>query len=298
MAHIPVLPNEVMEYLRPETGNRYLDCTVGAGGHSGMILERSGPAGFLVGLDRDREALSLAEENLKRFAGRFTFFHADYKDFERVFPPEYRQKFHGILADLGVSSMQLGRAERGFSFQREGPLDMRMDPSKGVTASDLIRDLPERELEKLIRLYGEERFAGRIAGTIVRERATAPIVTTLRLAGIIKDAVPVAARHGRLHPATRTFQALRIAVNRELEGLSEFILAAYEWLAPGGRLAVISFHSLEDRIVKRTFLSLVRKVKKDPKFQWTKRPVVPSLSEVSSNPASRSAKLRVIERRV
>lgn len=261
-----------------------------------MLLEGSSPDGFLFGLDRDPNALALAEEKLARFVGRFKLIRSDFRSFQQVVPEERKGKFNGILADLGVSTMQLEEAERGFSFRIEGPLDMRMDPDAPMSAADLVRDLPERELEKIIRVYGEERFSPRIARAIVRERAAGPIETTVQLADLVRRAFPASARHGRIHPATRTFQALRIAVNRELEGLAEFISAAYEWLIPGGRLGVISFHSLEDRIVKRTFLTLVDKEKKGDRFSYTRKPVIPSDEETESNPASRSAKLRVIER--
>lgn len=289
---------EVISYLRVEPGKTYIDCTVGGGGHSEAILEKSSPDGFLFGLDRDQSALDQADERLKeRFQGRYHFYHSDFRSFNQLIDPEKKGKIHGILADLGVSSMQLGSPERGFSFQATGPLDMRMDRSQQESASDLVRTLSERELARIIETYGEERYAGRIARAIVRERETDPILTTAHLSELVKRSVPPVYRYGRIHPATRTFQALRIAVNRELESLSEFIQEAFQFLEKGGRLAVISFHSLEDRIVKRTFLSLVQKIKKDPLFQWTKRPLCPTEAEIRQNHASRSAKLRVIERR-
>jgi 16S rRNA (cytosine1402-N4)-methyltransferase len=299
MSHIPVLLNEVISYLKVKPGGIYIDCTVGGGGHSEAILEQSSPGGFLFGIDKDQSALDLADRRLReKFEGRYRFFHGDYKDFQQMIDLDKKGDIHGVVADLGVSSMQLSAPERGFSFQKDGPLDMRMDLSQPVKASDLVNDLPVRELADLIRTYGEERYANQIARAIVRAREENPILTTAGLAGIIKENVPPAYRYGRIHPATRTFQAIRIAVNRELESLSEFIKNIFQYLAPGGRLAVISFHSLEDRIVKRTFLSLIQKKKKDPDFQWTKKPVCPSEEEVESNPASRSAKLRVIERRI
>jgi 16S rRNA (cytosine1402-N4)-methyltransferase len=289
---------EVISYLRVEPGKTYIDCTVGGGGHSEAILKKSSPDGFVFGLDRDQSALDQAEERLKeRFQGRYHFYHSDFRSFNQVIDSEKKGKIHGILADLGVSSMQLGSPERGFSFQATGPLDMRMDRSQQEQASDLVRTLPEKDLARIIETYGEERYAGRIARAIVRERETNPIGTTAHLAELVKRSVPPVYRYGRIHPATRTFQAFRIAVNRELESLSDFIQEAFQFLEKGGRLAVISFHSLEDRIVKRTFLSLVQKSKKDPLFQWTKRPLSASEAEIRKNPASRSGKLRVIERR-
>lgn len=289
---------EVISYLRIEPGKTYIDCTVGGGGHSEAILEKSSPDGFLFGLDRDQSAIDQAEKRLReRFQGRYRFYHSDFRSFNLLIDPAKKGKVHGIIADLGVSSMQLGSPERGFSFQAAGPLDMRMDRSQKEKASDLVQSLPERELARMIETYGEERYSGRIARAIVREREINPILTTEHLAELVKRAVPAVYRHGRIHPATRTFQAIRIAVNRELESLSEFIQEAFQFLEKGGRLAVISFHSLEDRIVKRTFLSLVQKSKKDPFFQWTKRPLRPTEAEIRENPASRSAKLRVIERR-
>jgi 16S rRNA (cytosine1402-N4)-methyltransferase len=290
--------DEVITFLKVEPGKTYLDCTVGGGGHSEAILEKSSPGGFLFGLERDQSALVQADERLReRFRGRYRFYHSDFKDVSQVIDSEKKGTIHGILADLGVSTMQLGNPERGFSFQQSGPLDMRMDQSQGLQASDLVATLSERDLTALIHDFGEERYAGRIARAIVREREKNRIESTGALSELIKNAVPSHYRYGRIHPATRTFQALRIAVNRELESLSEFILEIFQYLVIGGRLAIISFHSLEDRIVKHTFLQLVQKRKKDPLFQWTKRPVLPGDPEIRINPASRSAKMRVIERR-
>ncbi|MHB8481997.1 MAG: 16S rRNA (cytosine(1402)-N(4))-methyltransferase RsmH [Nitrospiria bacterium] len=298
-SHIPVLVNEVVSYLNVGPGRKYIDCTVGGGGHSEAILEKSSPDGSLYGFDKDQTALALAEERLRRkFQGRYHLFHTDFKDFQGVIDPELKGYIDGVIADLGVSSMQLDRPERGFSFRESGPLDMRMDLSGSLKASDLIEDLSEKQLNELIRTYGEERYSSRIARAIVNEREKRPLLTTIQLAELIKKNVPPVYRYGRIHPATRTFQALRIVVNRELESLSDFIKNIFQYLKIGGRLAIISFHSLEDRIVKRTFLSLVQKTKKDPAFQWTKKPVCPALDEIKTNPASRSAKLRVIERRV
>ncbi|MBI1824574.1 MAG: 16S rRNA (cytosine(1402)-N(4))-methyltransferase RsmH [Nitrospirae bacterium] len=290
--------DEVISYLRVGPGKSYLDCTVGGGGHSEAILEKSSPDGRLFGLDRDQTALTQADERLReKYQGRYFFYHSDFRHVSQVIHSERKGTFHGILADLGVSTLQLENPDRGFSFQKSGPLDMRMDPSQPLQARDLVESLSQEELSGLIERYGEERYAGRIARSIVREREKSPIMTTGQLSELIKKSVPSQYRYGRIHPATRTFQALRIAVNRELDLLSEFIREIFQYLAIGGRLAIISFHSLEDRIVKRTFLDLVQKRKKDPLFQWTKKPVSPGESEVKVNPASRSAKMRVIERR-
>jgi len=296
--HFPVLLEEVISYLKVGPGKTFIDCTVGGGGHSEAILEKSSPDGFLFGFDKDLSSLVKADQRLKaKFQGRYRFFHSDFKYFHRLIDSVQRGKIDGILADLGPSSMQFGNPERGFSFQQSGPLDMRMDTSQTLKASDLVRTLSETELREIIGEFGEERYAGRIARAIVQERSMKPILTTDHLLEVVKKSVPPEYRYGRINPATRTFQALRIVVNQELEMLSEFIQEAFQYLKIGGRLAVISFHSLEDRIVKRTFLSLLQKKKKDPLFQWTKKPVYPTELEISQNPGSRSAKLRVIERR-
>ena len=296
--HVPVMKDEVISYLRIKRGGFYIDCTVGGGGHSEAILESSSPDGRLIGMDRDASALALADQRLKeKYHGRYRLFKTDFKNFSRFIEPAQKGKADGILADLGVSSIQLKDPERGFSFMTSGPLDMRMDREEAERACDLLGRLTESELASVIATYGEERFAGRIARAIVSERRVMPILTTDRLSGLIQKAVPGSYRHGRIHPATRTFQALRIALNRELEGLYEFIQEIFTYLAVGGRLAVISFHSLEDRIVKRSFLALIDRKFRGPGFQWTRKPIRPGDAELKFNPASRSAKMRVIERR-
>jgi 16S rRNA (cytosine1402-N4)-methyltransferase len=269
------------------------------GGHSQAILESSAPGGRLFGVDRDPDALSFARARLAPFGGRVTLVHAPFSALRATVVSHHLGPFDGVLADLGVSSPQLDRAERGFSFQRSGPLDMRMDQSRGETAADLVARLDERELAGILRDLGEERFAGRIARRIVEARGRAPLDSTAALAEVVAQAVPARERHK--NPATRTFQALRIAVNGELDELGAFLAQAPDLLRPGGRLCIISFHSLEDRMVKRRFRALSEprpEVAGDaPKFRvLTKRIVEASEAEQRRNPRSRSAKLRVLER--
>jgi 16S rRNA (cytosine1402-N4)-methyltransferase len=251
-SHEPVLLQEVVEFLRPEQGGLFVDCTLGLGGHSEAILKAS-PDARVIGLDRDREALAVAQERLAVFDNRFRAVHTNFTEISRVLAQMDVKSVQGVLADLGVSSLQLDKSERGFSFTADAPLDMRMDQTSGETAADLINSLPEAELADLIFEYGEERGARRIARAIARERERSPIETTKQLADLVVRTLRVPGRW-RIHPATRTFQALRIAVNQELRAVEAFIPDAVTALMPGGRLAIISFHSLEDRIVKRSFL--------------------------------------------
>ena len=289
--HEPVLVAETLELLQAERGGLFVDCTVGLGGHSRALLEAG--AARLIGLDRDPDALRMASEALSAFGDRVELVHADYRELERVLDDRGISAVAGILADLGVSSMQLDGEGRGFSFRRDEGLDMRMDRSQGPTAADLLASVGEEELADVIFQYGEERFSRRIARGIVNERRTQPVTTTGRLAQIVRRAVP---RKGyqRIDPATRTFQALRIWVNRELEGVEQFLVAAVRRLLAGARLAVISFHSLEDRIVKHTFRALERG--EVAVRILTKRPIEPTEEETARNPRARSAKLRAIER--
>jgi 16S rRNA (cytosine1402-N4)-methyltransferase len=289
--HVPVMTREVVALLQPGRGGLYVDCTVGLGGHARALLEAG--ATRLIGLDRDLEALAIARETLAPWADRVELEHADYRDLPRVLDARGIAGFDGALADLGVSSLQLDGSDRGFSFRRDEPLDMRMDRSQGPTLAELLRDIDERALADAIFQLGEERFSRRIARAIVSARLAAPVETTGRLAAVVRRAVP---RRGyqRIDPATRTFQALRILVNRELEGLDTFLVGAAERLLAGARLAVISFHSLEDRIVKHVFRALERAGA--ALRIVTKRPVIPSDAEVEANPRARSAKLRGIER--
>jgi 16S rRNA (cytosine1402-N4)-methyltransferase len=291
LLHAPVLVAETLAQLDPSRGGLFVDCTVGLGGHSRALLEHG--AGHVLGLDRDADALALAGNALAAFGDRVELVHADYRDLDRVLDGRGIEHVAGALADLGVSSMQLGAEGRGFSFQRDEPLDMRMDRSRPPTAADLLADVDEEELANLIFQYGEERYSRRIARAIVQAREASPLTTTGELAKIVRRAIPVRG-HQRIDPATRTFQALRIRVNRELEGLDTFLGAAARRLMAGGRLAVIAFHSLEDRIVKHTFRALAHA---EAAIRiLTKRPIEASDDEVASNPRARSAKLRAIER--
>lgn len=269
-------------------GKVYVDGTVGSGGHSRGILELSFPTGKLIGLDWDEEAIDRARKNLSFFGGRVELRRANFKDLDSVLKSLSIPGVDGILLDLGVSTEQLENRERGFSFRWEAPLDMRMNQEKKITAQDLLRDLSAEELEALLREYGEERWARRIVQNVVRQRRRTPISTTRELVEVIKRSVPFQSR--RLHPATRTFQALRISVNDELSNLKIFLNQCTNLLNPGGRLVIISYHSLEDRIVKSRFR------------QWThfrlltRKPVVPSPGEIAQNPRARSAKMRVVEK--
>jgi 16S rRNA (cytosine1402-N4)-methyltransferase len=279
--HVPVLPEAVIEGLSLRPGGRYLDATAGGGGHSRLILEADSTVELLA-VDQDAAAIAATQANLAEFAGRVTCWHGNFAEFTPTGAP-----FNGILADLGVSSVQLDVGNRGFSFRQSAPLDMRMDPRQDLTAADIVNHWDETELANLIYTYGEERLSRRIARKIVDQR---PWQTTTDLAEAIFHSVPRSYRYGRIHPATRTFQALRIAVNRELEVLETLLKLAPTWLAPGGRIVIISFHSLEDRLVKHA-------LKDSPDFQViTKKPVIATEAEISQNPRSRSAKLRVAER--
>ncbi len=292
IGHVPVLTTEALQYLRAERGGVYVDCTVGLGGHARALLEAG--ATRVIGVDRDLQALAAARETLAPWAERVDLVHADYRDLDEVLEQRGIRLVDGTLADLGVSSLQFDTPGRGFSFQRDEPLDMRMDTSTGDTAATLVARSTERELADGIYAYGEERFSRRIARAIVAARREQPIETTGRLAAIVRRAQP---RRGymRIDPATRTFQALRIWVNRELEGLDRFLEAAVRRLHAGARLVVITFHSLEDRIVKHTLRALEGSGDAAVKV-LTKKPVGPSDEEVLRNPRARSAKLRAAER--
>lgn len=302
--HIPVLYHEVLYYLQPHPGGRYVDGTLGAGGHAWGILKVSAPDGQLLGMDVDPQAMKLAEERLSVFGGRFRGIIGSYTSLRQRLDDLGWDKVDGIVLDLGVSSIQLDTPERGFSFQIDAPLDMRFDPSNPVTAADLVNTLDESALADLLFRYGEERQAVRLAHAIVQAR---PINTTRKLAEIIASVLG-GRRRQHIHPATRSFQALRIAVNRELEALESVLPIAVEALSPGGRLAIIAFHSLEDRLVKQFF----RKESQDcicPSRQpfctcghkaslreLTRHPVRPQAIEVQRNPRARSARLRVAEK--
>jgi 16S rRNA (cytosine1402-N4)-methyltransferase len=289
--HEPVLAAEVIALLEPSRGGLFVDCTVGLGGHARALL--AGGATRLLGLDRDTTALALAAESLRPWQDRVDLVHADYRELPSLLAARSIDGVDGALADLGVSSMQFDAPGRGFSFRRDEPLDMRMDQTSGPTAARLLAEVEEVDLANVIFRYGEERFSRRIARAIVEARRANPIATTGQLAQIVRRAIP---RKGyqRIDPATRTFQALRIWVNRELEGLDAFLVAASRLLRAGARLAVITFHSLEDRIVKHAFRALA--AGQEAIRVLTRKPVVPGDSELVRNPRARSAKLRAIER--
>ena len=290
--HKPVLLSEVLRLLALQPGMTVLDGTLGSGGHSEAILGAIGPAGRLVGLDRDSEALARARERLKGAPGKQYLIHSNFDQISQVLSSLNIQKVNAVLLDIGVSSEQLMDPRRGFSLIKDGPLDMRMDVSSGRPAADLVHEAEERELASIFREFGEERFARKIARAIVREREKKMIATTTELAKLIADVTPARFRFGRIHPATRVFQALRIAVNRELAALDEALPQAFDALTTGGRLAVISFHSLEDRRVKQFFVG--KKQSGQGKI-LTKKPVQAGPEELADNPRARSAKLRVIE---
>src|SRR3954470_15353245 len=289
--HEPVMVPEVVELLAPSRGGLFVDCTVGLGGHSRALLEAG--ASSVLGFARDETALALAGERLGGFGERIRLVHADYRELDRVLDEQGIPAVGGALADLGVSSMQLDADGRGFSFRRDEPLDMRMDQSRGPSAAELLREVGEQELADVIFQFGEERHSRRVARAVVNARREAAIDTTGRLAAIVRRAVPHKG-HQRIDPATRTFQALRIWVNRELDGLDAFLGDATRRLLAGARLVVITFHSLEDRIVKHTFRALEKAG--DGLRILTKRPAVPGDEELARNPRARSAKLRAIER--
>ena len=305
--HLSVLPDEVIRFLEPADGKTYLDGTLGGGGHSSLILENA-PGALLVGIDRDRTALAAAGARLAPYGGQVQLVHGDFAEVAGHLRSLGITALDGFILDLGVSSHQLDTRERGFSFQQDAPLDMRMDTSCGETAADLVNELPEPELDRILADYGEERWSKRIASFIVKERAETPITTTFRLVDIIKGAVPKAKWDERIHPATRTFQALRIAVNTELDSLERGMRAALDLLKPGGRGVIISFHSLEDRIVKHIFREYAEGCTcprqlpicvcgKQPRVKiLTGRPVTATQEETEVNPRARSAKLRAVEK--
>src|SRR5687768_6903796 len=290
--HEPVMVAEVLEHLAPARGGTFVDCTVGYGGHTRALLDAG--ATRVIGFDRDPSALTEARTALTGYGTRVTLLHTDYRRLDDALDAEGVGPVDGLLADLGVSSMQLDSPGRGFSFRRDEPLDMRMDTTTGPTASEAIRDADERTLADVIYEFGEDRHARRIARAITKTRARAPIATTGQLADIVRRAVPRKG-YSRIDPATRTFQAIRIWLNRELEGLDQFLIRAANRLTPGGRMAVISFHSLEDRVVKHTLRALQADDGAGITVR-TKRPVVPTEAEIERNPRARSAKLRAAEK--
>ena len=291
--HKPVLLDSILSQLALSPGQAVLDLTVGSGGHAGAILQRIRPDGLLIGLDQDEEAIERTRSRLEKTGGRFILERSNFRDLNQVLSRLNFHKVHAVLLDAGVSSEQLEHPGRGFSFQSESPLDMRMDVRKDITAAQLIAHTSAEELASIFYKYGEERFSRRIARAIVNERARKPIETTGELREIVAGAVPARFRFGLIHPATRAFQALRIVVNDELGALEEALPKAFGALEPAGRLAVVSFHSLEDRIVKRFF---VAEKQAGQGTIITKKPIRPDEEEIRENPRARSAKLRVIER--
>jgi 16S rRNA (cytosine1402-N4)-methyltransferase len=305
--HASVMPDEVVELLDPRSGEIYLDGTLGGGGHARGILERSAPDGRLIGLDRDPEALAAAREILAPFGERAQLFRANYAQAAEVLATAGIKAVDGILLDLGVSSWQLDTPERGFSFRDDGPLDMRMGPD-GETAADVLANSDEAELKRIFREYGEERWPGRIARRIVNTRQQEPLLRTHQLAELVRDAVPKGHVPSRIHPATRVFQALRIYVNDELGALETFLGQMLDLVRPGGRVVVISFHSLEDRLVKRAFRKEAQGCQCPPRMpvcichqqpraeMLTRKGLRPTDLEVANNPRARSATVRAIRR--
>ncbi len=293
LAHIPVMLNEVTEYLNPVRGNIVVDGTLGLAGHAEVLLGLIGTQGRLIGIDRDTKALAMAKENLKDHLGQCDLVHDNYSHIDKVLDGLGIQAVDRILLDLGLSSLQLNDPERGFSFREEGPLDMRMDQDSHISAFDLVNSLSEKEMSLILKDFGEERWHNRIARGIVEQRCKSSIETTKDLSDIVMHSIPPRKKWQKAHPATRTFQAFRIAVNRELEGLEEALDKCINALTSGGRIAVIAFHSLEDRIVKHKFRSLA---KGGTLNLIVKKPLRPSEHEAEINPRARSARLRIAER--
>lgn len=310
-SHTSVLPAEVLRELRCSTGQTIVDCTLGGAGHSVKILEKIAPEGFLIGIDRDTVALDAARVRLTPFSRHFKLIRGSFADIDRILAQAGVTEVDGFLLDLGLSSRQVDDPSRGFSYQVDAPLDMRFDQDqdRALTAERVVNDYAEARLTEIFRRYGEEKWASRIAAFIVRERAVNPIKSTGRLVEVIKAAVPAAARRSGPHPARRVFQALRIEVNHELDALAAALEAIPKWLKPGGRIAVISYHSLEDRAVKKSFSAAAAACTCPPRLAVcvcgqkpalrivTSRPIVPTSEEIVANPRARSAKMRVAEKR-
>ena len=306
--HIPILRDTVVSLLEPKRGGIFVDGTLGGGGHAEAVLEQLPQDGKLYGIDRDGAAIEAASARLARFSEAFTAIRGNFFDMKQLLAQQGITEVDGILLDLGVSSYQLDTPERGFSYHEDAPLDMRMDSSAPFSAYDVVNGYSAEELTRIIREYGEERYASRVANAIVREREKAPLDSTVRLAEIVKLALPAPARREPQHPARRTFQALRIEVNGELAGLSQALMDAHDLLRSGGVLAVITFHSLEDRITKQTFRTFENPCTCDPRAPMctcgktptakalTKKPIVADETELEENPRARSAKLRAIRK--
>lgn len=306
--HTPVLLNEALEYLEPKQGGVYIDGTLGGAGHSVEIAKRIIPKGVLIGIDQDSNAIKASEKRLDAYKENVIIVHDNFRNIKTIAEGFGYKEVDGVLLDIGVSSYQLDEEERGFSYMHDGPLDMRMDRDRDYNASDIVNNASESELTRIFRDYGEEKWASRIAGFITEERKSGRIDTTFKLIDIVKKAIPAAARREGGHPAKRTFQALRIAVNDELDALKQTVESAAEILKPGGRLVVITFHSLEDRIVKTFFKNMEKPCicppqlpicvcGKEPLLKViTKKPVTAGEEELLTNPRSKSAKLRAAER--
>lgn len=291
--HKAVLVEEVIDNLNLQNGDVVVDCTVGAGGHSLKMLQHIAPAGRMIGIDQDSDILKIASENLKHYKDNINLLYGNFKDIDNLVNSVGVKRVDAVLYDLGVSSLQLDTPERGFSFKSEGPLDMRMDKAAAISAFDLVNNLPRYELRKVLSEYGQERYAGKIASLIVEKRKLRPIESTAVLSRIVTEAYPYKARFLKIHPATRTFQALRIAVNSELDILKISIDKAVDILNAQGRIGVIAFHSLEDRIIKNTFK---RYASEQLLKIITKKPIRPKSKEIADNPRARSARLRVAEK--
>ncbi len=306
--HIPVLFEEIMTIMAPKPGELFVDCTLGGGGHSKGFLERTGPDGRLIGIDQDVNALAAAQKNLSIFDGRVTFVHSNYENLDMILNQYAADGVDGILFDIGVSSYQLDEKDRGFSYMQDAPLDMRMNQQQGLSAWQVVNTYEEQELHRILKEYGEERWAKRIAQFIVEFRGKKPIDTTGELVDVIKRAIPKGAREEGSHPAKRTFQAIRIEVNNELGVLEETIAVAAKHLKKGGRLGIITFHSLEDRIVKEKFRYLASDCICPPELPFcqcdkisevkilTRKPVVASIEELQENSRAKSAKFRAVEK--
>lgn len=292
--HIPVLLKEAVSFLNPKPGEKFIDCTLGLGGHAREILKRTSPSGEFLALETDEDALKISQKELSNFKDRIVFANENFRNLKEIAYDHNFMKVEGIIFDLGVSSIQLDDESRGFSLKKDGPLDMRMNKNEETKASDLVNKLREEELARIFYEYGEERFSRMIAYRIIRAREEKPIEKTLQLAQIVSKAIPPKVRYRmKIHPATRVFQALRIAVNHELENLEQALPQAVDLLNSGGCLIIISFHSLEDRIVKNFF----KKEAANGNLKiLTKKPIVPQESEIEKNPRSRSAKLRAAEK--
>ena len=306
--HISVLPEEVIAGLAIKPDGIYVDCTLGGAGHSSRIASQLNENGHLIGIDQDEDAIKVATERLKQYQCKIDIVHSNFKNLEAILNDLNIEYIDGILFDLGVSSYQLDEADRGFSYMQDAPLDMRMDREQSVTAKDIVNEYPESELFRIIKEYGEERFARSIARNICRQRKEKPIETTLELVDLIRTSMPAKARNGKSHPAKRTFQAIRIECNRELDVLRQALDDMVDLLCDGGRLSIITFHSLEDRMVKTSLKKQENPCTCPPDFPVcvcgkkpkgkvvTRKPILPSEEELERNTRSKSAKLRVFEK--